>query len=268
MIRSLRKVIAPVESGVLNSRFSVPLRSSFPPPELAWQPLGIAYPLPCPGPPDVVPDIPDVTPRFCGTLSLADSVRVISFSTPLRPFRCISPRISIRACTFRGPEAYQALLTACRETLVTLHFDESYRGELGVCSSTFGLPSRLFISRFTRSRGPVGPLRQTGGGSCSSSKRRKPQSVPSQTLAIDSLPKILTNIFIFPSILPVGEPTRIYSEEKYDSDDEEDKTATRGSSDRILSCLAKQVSEVGGKLSLRSNIRSASATYRLISIFY
>ena len=92
------------------------------------QDLEIAYLFPNPGSPDTTPAIPEVTPSFCGTLSLADltSGHHILEAIAALPLRFTT--VAIRGCTFYEPGAYQTLLARCRDTLVTLRFEKSYRG--------------------------------------------------------------------------------------------------------------------------------------------
>lgn len=89
----------------------------------------------------IVPDVPKVTPSFRGTLSLADlnSDHPVLKAVAALPLRFTT--ISIRGCTFYEPEAYQMVLTGCRDTLVTLRFEGSYRGALENCWD----PSNLFL---------------------------------------------------------------------------------------------------------------------------
>ena len=93
------------------------------------QDLEIACPSPQSGP-NTVPDIPKITPSFYGTLSLSD----LNFDHCILKAVAALPlhfaAINIRGCTFYEPEAYQMLLTSCRDTLVTLRFQGSYRGVL------------------------------------------------------------------------------------------------------------------------------------------
>lgn len=93
------------------------------------QDLGIACPSPS-GSFYTMPDVPEVTPSFRGTLSLADfnSDHPVLKAVAALPLHFTT--ISIRGCTFYEPEAYQMLLTGCRDTLVTLRFEGSYRGAL------------------------------------------------------------------------------------------------------------------------------------------
>ena len=97
------------------------------------QDLEIAYLFPYFGESDTTPDVPEVTPSFCGTLTLADlgSGHHILKTVAALPLHFTN--ISIRGCTFYDPSAYQMLLTSCRDTLVVLRFERSYRGALGAC---------------------------------------------------------------------------------------------------------------------------------------
>jgi len=96
------------------------------------QDLTIAYLFPHSGKPDTIPDVPEITPSFRGTLSLADldSGHLILKALAALPLRFTT--ISIQGCTFYEPDAYQMLLTSCRDTLVVLRFEKSYRGALRV----------------------------------------------------------------------------------------------------------------------------------------
>lgn len=84
--------------------------------------------------PDAISDIPEVTPNFCGTLSFADlgSGDPILKAIAALPLRFSTIRIKGRI--FNGLDRYQLLLDSCRDTLIALHFEESYRGTLGVYS--------------------------------------------------------------------------------------------------------------------------------------
>ena len=97
------------------------------------QDLEIACPSPASDSPDTVPDIPDVTPSFHGTLLLTDLNynHLIIKAVAALPLHFTT--INIQGCTFYEPEAYQLLLTSCQDTLVTLRFGGSYRGALGNC---------------------------------------------------------------------------------------------------------------------------------------
>jgi hypothetical protein len=99
------------------------------------QDLEIAYLFPHSGPLGTIPDVPEVTPSFRGTLSLADLDfgHLILKAIAALPLHFTT--ITVRGCTFYEPDAFQTLLTSCRETLATLRFEKSYRGVLGVCSA-------------------------------------------------------------------------------------------------------------------------------------
>ena len=90
--------------------------------------LEIAYPYLYSDTPETIPGVPDVSPSFRGTLSLGDlnSGHLILKSLAALPLHFSA--IRIRGCTFYEPEAYQILLTNCRHSLLTLRFEESYRG--------------------------------------------------------------------------------------------------------------------------------------------
>jgi len=96
------------------------------------QDLNITCPSSMPGSLDTVPDVPEVIPSFCGTLSLTglDSGHPILKAVTALPLQFTT--ITVRGCIFYEPEAYQMLFTSCRDTLVTLHFKDAYQGALEV----------------------------------------------------------------------------------------------------------------------------------------
>ena len=98
------------------------------------QDFEIAYLFPYFAQPNTIPDVPEVTPSFRGTLSLADldSGHPILKAVAALPLHFTT--ISIRSCTFYDPDAYQMLLTRCRDTLVALRFEKCYRGVWRACS--------------------------------------------------------------------------------------------------------------------------------------
>lgn len=77
---------------------------------------------------DTIPNVPNVAPGFHGTLSLGElnSGHLILKCLAALPLHFSAIRIS--GCTFYEPEAYQMLLTSCRDSLLTLRFEDSYRG--------------------------------------------------------------------------------------------------------------------------------------------
>ena len=93
------------------------------------QDLEIAYLYPRSGTVDTIPNVPEVTPNFCGTLSLADLASEHLILNALATLPLHFTTISIQGCTFHEPDAYQMLLACCRDTLVALRFEKSYRGE-------------------------------------------------------------------------------------------------------------------------------------------
>ena len=97
------------------------------------QDLEIAYLFPNSAALDIIPDVPKVTPSFCGTLSLADLASGHLILKALAALPLHFTTISIQGCTFHESDIYQMLLTSCRDTLVTLRFEKSYRGVLGLC---------------------------------------------------------------------------------------------------------------------------------------
>jgi len=123
------------------------------------QDLEIACPSPHSGSFDTAPDVPEVTPSFHGTLSLADlnSDHPVLKAVAALPLHFTT--ISIRGCTFYEPEAYQMLLTGCRHTLVTLRFEGSYRGVLGNCRDSSNLSLLFHTPRSARSRRLISLLR-------------------------------------------------------------------------------------------------------------
>ena len=97
------------------------------------QDLEIAYLFPWSSIPGTMPDVPKATPSFCGTLTLGDldSGHPILKAIAVLPLRFTA--ISIRSCTFYDSNACQMLLTSCRDTLVSLRFEGTYRGVLEAC---------------------------------------------------------------------------------------------------------------------------------------
>ena len=92
--------------------------------------LDIAYPYISPGGLRTIQNVPDTSPSFRGTLSLAgiQSDRLI-----LKVLTALLLRFStirIKSCAFYGPDEYQTLLTGCGDTLVTLRFEKCYHGAL------------------------------------------------------------------------------------------------------------------------------------------
>jgi hypothetical protein len=83
--------------------------------------------------PYTTPDVPEVSPSFRGTLSLAGSNSKHSIIGALAALPLRFSTIRMNDCTFYEPDTYQTLLTSCRDTLVTLRFEKSYRGASRVC---------------------------------------------------------------------------------------------------------------------------------------
>lgn len=123
------------------------------------QDLEIACPSPGSSSSDTIPGVPDVTPSFHGTLSLADLNSDHPVLTAVATLPLHFTTIVIRGCTFYEPEAYQMLLTGCRDTLVTLRFEGSYRGALETCWESLDLSLLSHTPRSARSRRLVGLLR-------------------------------------------------------------------------------------------------------------
>lgn len=220
------------------------------------QDLEVAYLFPCSGPPNTIPDTPKVTPSFRGTLSLADlgSGHLILKAIAALPLHFTT--VNIRACTFYEPEAYQTLLTGCRESLVVLSFDKSYRGALGVYPGDVQ-PVLTLIP-------PDRPVPEVSLASCDKleevhallrSNKHFSRSLLGLLSSITSkkLRKISLTFVDFSS--GVVSSSHDEDEDEDDWDDEEDGTATWSSFDETLSHLAKQVAEVGGNLTLRLKIR-------------
>jgi hypothetical protein len=160
------------------------------------QDLEIAYLFPYSAALDTIPDVPKVTPSFCGTLLLADlaSGHLILKALAALPLRFTA--ISIRGCTFHEPDVYQMLLTSCRETLVTLRFEKSYRGVLGVCRGSSNVSSCFYTSRSAGSRRLVSFLRPARGVPRAPSQHQKTPPIPYGRLVVDNLSKTSKDILI------------------------------------------------------------------------
>lgn len=96
--------------------------------------LEIANPLPHSYTLDIDPNVPETTPNFRGTLSLVDLNSGHLILRTLAKFPLHFSTVRVKGSTYHGQEAYQPLLTGCRDTLVTFRFEESYRGALHICS--------------------------------------------------------------------------------------------------------------------------------------
>jgi hypothetical protein len=158
--------------------------------------LEIAYLFPYSAALDTIPDVPKVTPSFCGTLLLADlgSGHLILKALAALPLRFTT--ISIQGCTFHEPDVYQMLLTSCRETLVTLRFEKSYRGVLGVCPGLIQRVLTFYTSRSAGSRRLVSFLRQTRGVPRAPSQHQKTPPIPYGRLVVDNLSKTSKDILL------------------------------------------------------------------------
>lgn len=79
-----------------------------------------------------IPNIPDATPGFRGTLSLTNirSEHLILKALAALPLRFST--VKITDCIFYEHDLYQTLFTGCRDTLVTLRFEQSHWGVLRV----------------------------------------------------------------------------------------------------------------------------------------
>lgn len=94
--------------------------------------LEIASPSSPPFTLDIIPDVPTVTPSFRGTFSLSDLNSGHSIVKALATLPLHFSTIRIKGCTFYESDIYQILLSSCRDTLVNLRFEESYRGVLEI----------------------------------------------------------------------------------------------------------------------------------------
>jgi hypothetical protein len=81
-----------------------------------------------------IPNVPETTPNFCGSLSLVDLNSGHLILKALAKLPLHFSIIRIKGSIYYGQDAYQLLLTGCRDTLVALRFEESYRGASSVCS--------------------------------------------------------------------------------------------------------------------------------------
>jgi hypothetical protein len=82
--------------------------------------------------PTTTPKVPEVTPNFCGTLSLGDLGSVYFFEALAKlPLRFSTIKLKDYHC--HGEGAYELLLNSCRDTLVALHYMHIYRGTSRVC---------------------------------------------------------------------------------------------------------------------------------------
>jgi len=161
------------------------------------QDLEIAYLFPHSASLGTIPDVPKVTPSFCGTLSLADLAPGHLILKALAALPLHFTAISIQGCTFQEPSTYQMLLTSCRDTLVALRFEKSYRGVLGISPSSFNMSSLSCTSRSTHSRRLASFLRQTRGGPRALSQHQKTPPIPYKPPVVDNLSTTSKDIPIF-----------------------------------------------------------------------
>jgi len=218
------------------------------------QDLEIAYLYPHHATLDTIPDVPKVTPSFCGTLSLADLSSGHLTLKALAALPLHFTTIRIRGCTFNEPDAYQLLLTSCRETLISLRFEKSYRG---VLECFRGSPTLSSLSA-----PPDRPIPDVSLASCDKLEEvhallRSSKSLPRSLITLlssitsQNLRKIsLTFMETIHGAVPDRE-----NEDSDDSDDWNDETETWGSLDTTLGRLAKQVSQAEGKLALEFDIQ-------------
>lgn len=232
------------------------------------QDLEIAYLFPHSASLDTIPDVPKVTPGFCGTLSLADLAPGHLILKALAALPLHFTTISIQGCTFQKPDTYQMLLTSCRDTLVTLRFEKSYRGVLGYPRAHPACPHFLVP--------PDRPVPDVSLASCD-----KLEEVHALFRSTKKLPRSLTNLLssitsqnlrrISLSFMdPIGEEDSD-SEDKGYMDNWDDEAETWDSLDTVLCRLANQVFRAEGKLTLELNVRrvgSESVQFdRLLSQF-
>jgi hypothetical protein len=95
--------------------------------------LEISYPLPSSPAPDIIPDIPAVTPSFCGALLVVDPGEGSLLLKALATLPLHFSIVRIYGGAYHDPEPCQMLLTSCRDTMVTIIFWPSFRGALRHC---------------------------------------------------------------------------------------------------------------------------------------
>ncbi|KAF9779607.1 hypothetical protein BJ322DRAFT_1113407 [Thelephora terrestris] len=185
--------------------------------------------------PDTIPDAPKITPSFRGTLSLADLSAGTLILKAIATLPLHFSTIKINGCLLYELGAYQMLLTSCRDTLVTLHLEESNRGltlpdvSLASCNELEEVHA-LFLGFMKLPRSPGTPF-----SSITSRKLRK----ISLTFAEDGNPH--------------------YQNEPGWDESEWSVWGARpipwGSWDTVLSHLAHQARGAGGRLTLQLNVR-------------
>jgi hypothetical protein len=86
--------------------------------------------------PHTIPDVPEVTPNFCGTLSLGNLTSVhLHKALATFPLRFSTIRIKDFGYDhFYEQDAHQPLFTSCRDTLVTLLLVVNNSGVMRICS--------------------------------------------------------------------------------------------------------------------------------------
>ena len=167
------------------------------------QDLEITYLFPYSDEPDTTPDVPEITPSFRGTLSLADLDSEDPVLRAIVALPLCFTTINIRSCTFYNPDAYQTLLTSCRDTLVTLRFWGDPRGVSGILAK-FTQSSLPCISRSARSGHLVSLLQQTRERPRSPSQQQQTHAIPYKPLIVDNLPKTSKDIHLFHQLYQWG----------------------------------------------------------------
>lgn len=156
--------------------------------------LEIAHPYPPPLPLDTIPDVPELTPSFCGTLSLADYTSEHLILKALATFPLHFSTIRIKGCAFYEPEPYQMLLTSCRNTLVSLRFEEVYRGAFSLRPGSTRIFTRPHRSRSAHPIRLAGVLQPTPGGPHTSSQLHEASPVSRHPPFINNVPETSKDI--------------------------------------------------------------------------
>ena len=223
------------------------------------QDLHIAYPSPQPDSLDTVPDVQKVTLNFSGTLSLVDFNPSNLILKVVAALPSHFTTIAMRGCAFYEPEAYQTLFTSCRDTLVTLRFENSYRGALEVFLGHPACPHLLIR--------PDLPVPGVSLASCNkleevyalfASDRKIARPIVNLLSSITSQKFRKISLSFFESFSE-GDSD---SDEDYRSDEEEEGVETWETLDTTLSRLAKDVSGTGGRLTLQLSIRHPDSVQR------